>query len=234
MKKLILPVLLLVGISTYAQQPTPKEIIEKYLNNIGGQVALKGIKDITMDFSGEVQGQSITNTTMKKLPNKFYSVVNIDGMGEVNKTVFDGQKGSVSAMGQEQKIEGEMANSLKAQSSIVGELEYLTDVEKMSFSGVEKINGADCNVIIVKNATGESKEFYDVASGLKVRQLVEGEVPGMGKTTITIDYSDYKDVGSGIKFPHLLKQDMGMIAFELKASSIKINQNLDDKIFEVK
>lgn len=234
MKKFVLPVLLLVGIAATAQQPAPKEVIEKYLNAIGGQQALLNVKDITMDFNGEVQGQSISTVIMKKLPNKFSSVVNIDGMGEVNKTIFDGEKGTVSAMGQEQKIEGEAANAYKAQSSIAGEIEYLTDLSKLSFSGIEKLNGVDCNVLIVKNAAGESKEYYETVSGLKVRQMMESEIPGMGKATITIDYSDYKDVGGGVKFPHILKQDMGMVAFELKANSIKINQNLDDKLFEVK
>jgi hypothetical protein len=32
----------------------------------------------------------------------------------------------------------------------------------------------------------------------------------------------------------LLKQDMGMMAFELKASEIKVNSGLEDALFEVK
>jgi hypothetical protein len=55
----------------------------------------------------------------------------------------------------------------------------------------------------------------------------------MGKMKITIDYADYKQVGS-VKFPHLLKQDMGTMAFELKASEIKVNSGLEDALFEVK
>lgn len=233
MKKLILPVLLLVGLSTYAQQPTPKDVIEKYIKNIGGTSAILEVKDITMEMSGEVQGQSMTTSIMKKLPNKLITVVNMDGMGELQRLVFDGEKGKMTAMGQDQNIEGEAAKAYKAQSSIVGELEYLNDLEKLSFVGVEKVNDKDCNVITVKNAVGESKEYYEVASGLKVRMVVEGEVPGMGKTTMTFDYSDYKDI-SGIKFPYMIKQDMGMMVLEFKVTDIKINQNLDDKLFEVK
>ena len=55
----------------------------------------------------------------------------------------------------------------------------------------------------------------------------------MGKTSVVIDFKDYKIV-SDIKFPHLLKQDMGVIVLDLKVKTIRINQNLDDSIFEVK
>jgi hypothetical protein len=55
----------------------------------------------------------------------------------------------------------------------------------------------------------------------------------MGKMKITIDYADYKQVGA-VKFPHSLKQDMGMMAFELKATDIKVNSGLEDVLFEVK
>ena len=90
----------------------------------------------------------------------------------------------------------------------------------------------ECHSIKIINATGEAKEFYEVVSGLKKRQINDAETP-MGKMTITIDYADYKQVGS-LKFPHSLKQDMGMMAFELKATDIKVNSGLEDSLFEVK
>jgi zinc protease len=233
MKKLVLPLLLVFSVAVFAQETTtPKMVIEKYLEAIGGQTAITGIKDFSMEVEGEVQGQSMSMIVKKKMPNKFSTIVTVGGMGEVNNTVFDGKKGKTVAMGQEQLIEGDDAKKLEAQASIIGEYAYLEDLGKLTYVGKEALDGVECHVIKIINAVGEAKEYYEVATGLKKRQINEGETP-MGKMTITIDYADYKDV-SGIKFPHSLKQDMGMMAFELKAKEIKVNSNLADTLFEVK
>jgi zinc protease len=232
MKKIFLPVLLFVGFSIQAQEISPKQVIENYITAIGGAKAVSEIKDFSMEMEGEVQGQSVNISVQKKLPNKFFTSVVMDGMGEVNKIIFNGTKGSMSQMGNEQILEGDEAKALEAQSNIIGELEYLKDLSKLSYEGKENVEGKECHILKITNAMGEGFEYYDVESGLKLRQKNETENP-MGKMTIVIDYKDYKEV-DGVKFPHQLKQDMGMMAFDMNVKSIKINQNLEDNIFELK
>lgn len=232
MKNLVLPLLLVFSIATKAQETTPKMVIDKYLQSIGGKAAIDGIKDFSMDLTAEVQGQAMSMVVRKKMPNKFLTIVKVDGMGEVNNTVFDGVKGKMTQMGQDQIIEGDGAKALEAQSYIIGEVVYLTDLGKLTYVGKETIDGIECHKLKVLNAAGEAEEFYEVISGYKKRQINEVESP-MGKMKITIDYADYKQVGA-VKFPHSLKQDMGMMAFELKATDIKVNSGLEDVLFEVK
>jgi zinc protease len=232
MKNLVLPLLLVISIATKAQETTPKMVIDKYLQSIGGKAAIDGIKDFSMDLTAEVQGQVMSMVVRKKMPNKFLTIVKVDGMGEVNNTVFDGIKGKMTQMGQDQIIEGDGAKALEAQSNIIGEVVYLTDLGKLTYVGKETIDGIECHKLKVLNAAGEAEEFYEVISGYKKRQINEVESP-MGKMKITIDYADYKQVGA-VKFPHSLKQDMGMMAFELKATDIKVNSGLEDVLFEVK
>ena len=45
-------------------------------------------------------------------------------------------------------------------------------------------------------------------------------------------YSDYRDV-DGLKFPFKLKQIFGLQSIDLTVISIKINQGLEDIIFEI-
>ncbi len=232
MKNLFLPLLLVMSIASKAQETTPKMVIDKYLESIGGKTAIDGIKDFSMDLTAEVQGQAMSMVVRKKMPNKFLTIVKVDGMGEVNNTVFDGVRGKMTQMGQDQIIEGEGAQALEAQSNIIGEVVYLTDLGKLTYVGKETIDGIECHKLKVLNAAGEADEFYEVISGYKKRQINEVESP-MGKMKITIDYADYKQVGA-VKFPHSLKQDMGMMAFELKATDIKVNSGLEDVLFEVK
>ena len=231
MKNLVLPLLLVISIATKAQETTPKMVIDKYLQSIGGKAAIDGIKDFSMDLTAEVQGQAMSMVVRKKMPNKFLTIVKVDGMGEVNNTVFDGLRGKMTQMGQDQIIEGDGAKALEAQSNIIGEVVYLTDLGKLTYVGKETIDGIECHKLKVLNAAGEAEEFYEVISGYKKRQINEVESP-MGKMKITIDYADYKQVGA-VKFPHSLKQDMGMMAFELKATDIKVNSGLVDVLFEV-
>ena len=242
MRKIIFPIFVLMSFVTRGQvrttselqEITPKSVIEKYLKAIGGAKAVNNIKDFTMEIEGQVQGQTMNMLMQKKMPNKLFTLVNLDNMGEINKTIFNGSKASVNTIGQaEQIVEGEDAKVFLTQSSIVGEIEYLADTSyKMTFIGKETIDSIDCNVVKIKNGAVEVIEFYDINSGLKIRQKSEIESP-MGKTSVVIDFKDYKSV-SDIKFPHLLKQDMGVVVLDLKVKAIKINQNLDDSIFEVK
>lgn len=232
MKKLVLPLLFIFATAAKAQETTPKMVIEKYLQTIGGQKAIENIKDFSMDLTGEVQGQAISMSVKKKMPNKFITLVSIEGMGEINNTVFDGVKGKMVNMGQEQIIEGENAKSLEAQSSIVGEAAYLNDLGKLTYMGKEAVEGVQCHKLKILNAVGEAEEFYEVETGLKRRQINQMESP-MGKMSITIDYEDYKEIG-GVKFPHIMKQDMGMAAFGLKVKEIKVNSGLADTLFEIK
>ena len=75
-------------------------------------------------------------------------------------------------------------------------------------------------------------EYYDVASGLKIRQAITAETP-MGTQTITSDYSDYKEV-SGIKIAYKMNQDLGMAQLALTATKVQANTNLTDALFEIK
>lgn len=242
MRKIIFPILLLMSFVSRSQESkvsgeketSPKSIIEKYLGAIGGQNVVEKIKDFSMEIEGDIQGQTLNMLMQKKIPNKLFTLVNLDGTGEINKTIFNGTKASVSTIGQaEQIVEGEDTKVFLTQSSIIGEIEYLADTSyKMTFLGKETIDSIDCNVIKIRNGAVEVVEFYDANSGLKIRQKSEIQSQ-MGKTSVVIDFKDYKIV-SDIKFPHLLKQDMGVIVLDLKVKTIRINQNLDDSIFEVK
>lgn len=231
MKKLIIAFIVLLNFNTFAQDPTPKAIIEKYLEAIGGQTAIKEVKDFYLEMSGEMQGMNLKMITQKKQPGKLYLSVTLDGMGEVNKTIFDGEKGTMVAMGNAVEISGKEAEALKAQKNIIGELEYLQDLEKLKYIGKEGVEGVDCYLLEVSTSAGISKEYYEVATGLKKRQIMDTETP-MGPTTIISDFNDYKAV-NGVKFPNKIKQDMGMMAFELSVVELKTNSGIADSVFEI-
>jgi zinc protease len=230
MKKIIILVLL-ASFGSFAQDLTPQAIIEKYIAAIGGKDSVIAISDIMMEMEGEVQGQKMTMLVQKKKPAKFITIMTVDGYGEVNHTVFDGTRGKMTNMGQEQLLEGEEAISLKAQAEIISEMAYFKDFSQLKYAGTEHIGGVLCHVIKIATLSGESTDYYEVESGMKKRQINNLNTP-MGATTVTQDFSDFRII-KGVKFPFKMKQDMGVASFELTVKNIKANINPGDEIFTV-
>jgi zinc protease len=231
MKKILVLILLAISVSGFAQDLTPQAIIEKYINAIGGKDSVNAITDIMMEMEGEVQGQKMIMLVQKKKTAKFMTSMTVDGFGEVNHTVFDGTKGKMTNMGQEQVIEGEEANGLKAQAEIISEMAYFKDFSQLKYAGTEHIGGVLCHVLKIATLSGESTDYYEVESGMKKRQINNLNTP-MGASTITQDFSDFRII-KGVKFPFKMKQDMGAMAFELNVKNIKANINPADEIFSV-
>jgi hypothetical protein len=232
MKKISLFVSALL-ISTLSFAQTAEEVINNYVTAIGGKDAISKIKDLSMTFTGEAQGANLEILIQKKSPNKFLQSVSVTGMGEVQKQVCDGTKVRASGMqGSEDITDPEKVKAVAMQAVIVPESEYGSMGAKLTYAGKEKVNNADAHKLEVTIGTVKMTEYYDVASGLKVRQVITAETP-MGSQTITSDYTDYKDV-SGVKFAHKLNQDLGMMQLALTASKIEANTNLADGLFEIK
>jgi hypothetical protein len=232
MKKISI-VLAALFVSTVSFAQTADEVIANYVKAVGGSDAIAKIKDLSMTMTGEVQGQSMEVLIQKKPSNKFLQSISIVGMGEVMKQVCDGTKAQVGGMQGSQDItEADKVKAIAMQSNIVPEANYAAMGAKLTYIGKEKVGDAETHKLEVMIGEAKITEYYDVTSGLKVRQSITNESP-MGTQTIISDYSDYKDV-NGVKFAHKLSQDVGMAQFALTATKIQANTNLADALFEIK
>ncbi|MFN3488431.1 MAG: hypothetical protein ACK4YV_04830 [Emticicia sp.] len=232
MKKISI-VLAALFVSTVSFAQTADEVIANYVKAVGGSDAIAKIKDLSMTMTGEVQGQSMEVLIQKKPSNKFLQTVSIVGMGEMMKQVCDGTKAQIGGMQGSQEItEADKVKAIAMQSNIVPEANYAAIGAKLTYIGKEKVGDVETHKLEVVVGEAKMTEYYDVTSGLKVRQSITNESP-MGTQTIISDYSDYKEV-SGVKFAHKLSQDVGMAQFALTATKIEANTNLADALFEIK
>lgn len=220
-------------VSTVSFAQTAEEIIANYVKAVGGTEAIAKIKDLTITMTGEAQGQTLEILIQKKPSNKFLQSVSVAGMGEVQKEVCDGTKAQVSGMQGSQDItEPEKVKMMATKSMIIPEAEYKATGAKLTLVGKEKVGEVEAYKLEVVVGENKMTEFYDVATGLKLRQIITVDSP-MGSQTVTSDYLDYKDV-SGVKMPHKLNQDLGSMQFALTAKKIEANTNLADALFEIK
>jgi len=209
-----------------------KSVVEKHIEATGGATAWEQVKDMTMTMAMEMQGMKINVVTTRKVPNKMLLDVTMMG-NSLQKIVFDGSKGYMSAQGQKKEFDEMETKKHADEANMSEELGYLGANYKLSLKGTEKVDDADAYMIEVTKPTGDVvMEYYDVKTGYKVKTEESEDTPE-GKETQVSYYLDYQPGKGGLKFPQIIKQSGGpMGMMEMKLQSIEINTGVSDEIFK--
>jgi zinc protease len=207
------------------------DVVKKHIAATGGETAWNKIKDMTMEMTTEMQGMSISIKTIRKAPNKL--LLDVNGMGmSLQKIVFDGTKGYMSSPGQKKDLEGDEIKEYEDEAYMSKDLGYLSSTFKLNLLGIEKVDGKEAYQIEVTKPNGDKvTEYYDVASGYKVKTSATSDTP-QGSMTQTTYYSDYKEGAGGLKYPNMIKQNMGPQMMEMKLKSVEVNTNVSDDTFK--
>ena len=216
-----------------AQTVIDNAIKAKYGLPLGKELSkkLKKIKDVTTKIEASIRGQSIEIVRYQKAPNKFSQATQMNGM-VLQKQTFDGVKGKSAGMQGETAIEGEELEALKLSSTLFLDTQYEGLGFQFELLGIEPIEEKDAYKITATSPSGEKEtEWYDVASGLKVKS-VKTQDDGRGEDMMVVTtYTDYKEVG-GIQYAHTIKQSFGPQSLDMKIKSVEHNTGLGDDLFE--
>ena len=205
---------------------TVEQVLNKYVEAIGGKENILKVKDKTIKMTGSMQGMNITMTQSQKAPNKMYQLIDF-GVGQQS-MIFDGEKGKITAMGQEQTMPAEQIETMKL-GSLYSMLEYAAKGIKTELAGMETINNKDAYRVKLTYPSGKkATSYYDVNTGFLVRLLAE-----QGGVVQTVDFDDYREV-QGVKYPYKMSVGTPNGALDLITTSVEINTNLSDSLFEVK
>jgi zinc protease len=207
----------------------PIDVINNFIKVTGGIAAWQAINDAVVEMQTSMQGQTLTVTTKKKMPNK--SLEEVSMMGNVmQKKVFDGTSGYMMAMGQKQEFDTTEIEDAKEDANFLNEAAFLNDSYKMSILGTEEVNGSLAYIIKIISPRGHvTTNFYDIKSGLKVKSTVTQDSP-QGVMTASTEFEDYKDI-NGVKYPHTYKIQQGPMPMLMKVTDVKINSGLKDEVF---
>jgi zinc protease len=207
-------------------ETTAEEVIERYLDAIGGEEALRNIKTAKVEMVSEVQGMVLNMFFVHDDENKRMSQrVMVMGNEASNVTVKDG-KAKVVAMGQEQELTDEQFEEARMNMHIFPELHFKDSGFELSYEGTETVNDEEAHKIIVTNKNGvKQTNFYSVESGLKVRN----ENPSAGDTSY-LAYDEF----DGVKYPTELSVKSPMLpeAMLTTVESVEFNVELSDDDFE--
>jgi len=212
---------------------TAAEVINDYIDALGGKTKLNAVKSMYTAMKTNVMGQDATLETYQMAPDKFAMKVNMMGM-TVQEQKYDGTKGLTAQMGQKKVItEGGELEEMKAQAKMFEQLMYADAGYKLEIKGIENVEGANCYKVIVTTPKGDvTTEFYDIKTNLLARSVkTEGE--GEKKATITNDFKDYKAV-EGVLVPHAITISGAMpVPMVLEATTIEINKTVSADVFKV-
>lgn len=209
---------------------TGTQIMQKYVAAIGGEKKLKKIKSVSEKFSVSITGAPVElDGTMKRMaPNKSMSEITMQGM-PIMRRVFDGDKGSVTQMGQSKPMEEDEIAEAKGKAGIFEQRFYKP--EQLKVDGIVSVNGKDAYKVIVTENGENSNEYYDVESGLLVKKESESEDPE-GNTIMSVtEYSDYTDT-NGIKQPSKMVITAGEQTLTFTLKSRLFNKNVSALDFQ--
>jgi len=208
-----------------------EKVFKKYIDAIGGENAINGVKDIKIVGNSSIQGTPLVITEMKKSPGMWKQTVAVSMNGQtmvVQKQVLNGTKAYQEQQGKKADITGEDLDALAENGDIASDLHPEKYGIKRTVKGLESLNGNDAYVIEAINGKGKkSTEYYDATSGLLVKRI-EGE----GEKLQISEYSDYKEVpGTGYKVPYTVTETERGQTFSEAVQSVDVNKGIPDTEF---
>ncbi|MGH9766428.1 MAG: hypothetical protein ACREAB_03260 [Blastocatellia bacterium] len=215
-----------------AALPSADEILEKYIKAMGGKEAIEKTTSRAAKGSFEIEAMNLIGTfeSYQKAPDKIANLFTIPGVGG-GAQVFDGAKGwDSNPMTGLRELGGEELATLKREADFYQPLNFKKHFPKVEVKSKETVGKSETYLLIATPAEGgPEKLYFDIASGLLVRQDSERET-AQGKMAIEEYFDDYKDVG-GVKVPHTMKQVSAMFAMTLKFTEVKNNVPIEDTKF---
>ncbi|MGB5243382.1 MAG: pitrilysin family protein [Lutimonas sp.] len=202
---------------------TKESVLTNYLSAIGGAEKISDLKSTMVVYEAEAMGNKIQSAE-KRTPTNYMSEMSMGG--NVMMKVLMSKEG-VTMNGQ--PLPPNLADDMKSNLGTFGEIGLLGN-QSAVLTGLESVDGKDCYVITDKGDSVTSIYFYDVESGLKVK---ETQIVTMGANSQTQDayFSDYKDF-DGIKFPSKKTGNMGPQKIEFNLIDAKVNQGVSMEDFK--
>ncbi|WP_111683384.1 M16 family metallopeptidase [Winogradskyella tangerina] len=198
-------------------------VINKYFEAVGGKSKIDATKSILVSYEASAMGATIVSEE-KRIDGKASQSISMNG-NVMMAVVMTKDKVTMN----KNPLPENMANDMQTLSGLFPELNILNS-EKAKFTGVEAVDGKDAYKIEVPGEVITLTYFYDVESGLKVKEIQTTNMQGQTQSQETF-LKDYQEFG-GLKFPGVRSgTQMGQV-IEFKLKEVKIDEGVSDADFD--
>lgn len=243
MKKLLFLFVCVAALSFTTNAQTAEEIIDTYLETIGGKEKLSSLKSLKLIATGKAQGMELPITMHNGLDGKTKMDMVFQGK-EITQMCFDGETGwSTNFMTMEaEKWDSEESMVMKSQNDNFPDafLDYKEKGYTVTLDGEEEIEGTPCfKILLTKKPVmidGKEQEivseyYFDKDSFVPIMQKEYNLIGEMKGTSTETYFSDYDEV-EGLYFAFTLSQKMnGQTVFDVTVNEVVLNPELDDEFF---
>lgn len=215
-------------------QPTVDQILEKYIEAIGGRAACEKVTTRAMKGTVEIPDDNASGTAQvyAAAPERFRMTLNIPEYGGVIETVVDGENGW-----QKNPDSGVHAMSrtdlaiARRDHHFYRELRLKELFPKMEAAPAAKVDGRAVNVIAATPPSGPAEMLYfDAQTGLLLKRDFERITLEDGIVQYEMFYRDYHDV-DGVKLPSIIEQRSPDSTMIFKFTEIKNNAAVENTAF---
>jgi photosynthetic reaction center cytochrome c subunit len=212
--------------------PTVDQILAKYLEALGGSVAIDKLKTRT------IKGDWITSNGItwgyefyQSGPDKIYAVINTPKQG-VFERGFNGIAGWEKSSRGVRAIEGAELANLRRYPDWFKDIKLKDQFSRLMFGGTDKIGERE--VYVLRGVTSDNQRerlYFDVQTGLLVRRVTN--TPTMiGLIPEQVDFEDYRNV-DGLMMPFTIRISSAdpNITSTRKFTEVKLNVPVDETKF---
>lgn len=209
--------------------PGADQLLEKYVQVVGGAAAVDKIRSRVMKGSIEVGGKSLPIDIYAKDPEERISLTHAPEGDSV--TAFNGHEGWLGMQGRPMR---EMHGSDLDGAAIDADLHLAAHLKQM-FIQTEVREGGTIDAHATYEVVGQREGkppielYFDQRSGLLVRLVRYGDT-ALGWLPTQIDYADYRDI-DGVKVPCRWTLARPSGRFTIQIAEVKQNVPVDDAKF---
>jgi photosynthetic reaction center cytochrome c subunit len=210
--------------------PTSDQILDKYLQAVGGAEAVQKNTSRIQKGTINIQGRQLPVEVLSKAPNKRISTVHTPNGDNI--TAFDGHAGWLGNPGgrppRDMTSQENEAINFDATFYLPAELKKM--FAQFRVRPADKIGGHEVLQVIAANpGKPPMRLFFDKESGLLVRTVRYAETP-LGRNPTQVDYADYRAEG-GIKLPYQWTLARPLGRFTIQVTEMQQNVPIDDSKF---
>jgi photosynthetic reaction center cytochrome c subunit len=209
--------------------PTVDQIIEKYVQAVGGTAAIEKITSRAAKGNLSTRGFQLALEVYQKAPNKQVMITHTPG-GDAAQG-FDGETAWVmNPDGRGEQPTAQQIARVKRNADIHRALHFKEIYPRMRVGRMEKIGDRDAYLVAAFPA-GDTLErlYFDAQTGLLLR-IVTVEDTALGLLPTQLDFEDYRAV-DGVKLPFRIKSSTPERTITIQFDEVKLNVPVDDAKF---